>query len=111
MHKVYNPTTSIGITINESQFKRLKFSFSNLFGFVHRSIIEKLLSIPECVGIRFYAIERNGIHYVVASAVNPFGLEIKDHYYGSHETINPTGIVPVGPELDLNRAHNRAEMT
>lgn len=26
---------------------------------------------------------------------------IKGHYYGSHRTINPTGIVPVGPKLDL----------
>ena len=25
----------------------------------------------------------------------------KLHYYGSHESINPTGIVPIGPELDL----------
>ncbi|MDQ0222334.1 glutathione S-transferase family protein [Streptococcus moroccensis] len=25
---------------------------------------------------------------------------IKRHYYGSHKTINPTGIVPKGPELD-----------
>ncbi len=25
---------------------------------------------------------------------------IKRHYYGSHKTINPTGVVPVGPELD-----------
>lgn len=25
---------------------------------------------------------------------------IKHHYYGSHKTINPTGIVPVGPDLD-----------
>lgn len=26
---------------------------------------------------------------------------IKGHYYRSHKTINPTGIVPVGPELDF----------
>lgn len=26
---------------------------------------------------------------------------IKTHYYGSHRTINPTGIVPKGPDLDL----------
>jgi putative glutathione S-transferase len=32
---------------------------------------------------------------------------IKKHYYGSHTTINPTGIVPKGPELDYNRPHNR----
>ncbi|HFI0467529.1 TPA: glutathione S-transferase family protein [Streptococcus suis] len=25
---------------------------------------------------------------------------IKQHYYSSHKTINPTGIVPVGPDLD-----------
>lgn len=25
---------------------------------------------------------------------------IKQHYYGSHKTINPNGIVPVGPDLD-----------
>lgn len=25
---------------------------------------------------------------------------IKTHYYGSHKTINPTGVVPVGPAID-----------
>ncbi len=32
---------------------------------------------------------------------------IKQHYYGSHRTINPTGIIPAGPELDLERPHDR----
>ena len=32
---------------------------------------------------------------------------IKNHYYRSHKTINPTGIVPVGPALDLDRPHGR----
>ncbi|GGB34728.1 glutathione-dependent reductase [Roseibium aquae] len=32
---------------------------------------------------------------------------IKTHYYGSHATINPTGIVPAGPALDLIRPHHR----
>lgn len=27
---------------------------------------------------------------------------IKDHYYGTHKNINPTGIVPKGPELDFS---------
>ncbi len=31
----------------------------------------------------------------------------KRHYYESHDTINPTGIVPAGPELDFERPHNR----
>lgn len=29
--------------------------------------------------------------------------QIKKHYYGSHATINPTGIVPKGPVLDFTR--------
>lgn len=32
---------------------------------------------------------------------------IKQHYYRSHHTINPTGIVPLGPALDLDRAPDR----
>ncbi len=32
---------------------------------------------------------------------------IKHHYYYSHDTINPTRIVPVGPELKLEEPHNR----
>ncbi len=35
---------------------------------------------------------------------------IKSHYYGSHKTINPTGIVPIGPEIDYMAAHDRARM-
>jgi putative glutathione S-transferase len=32
---------------------------------------------------------------------------IKSHYYASHDTINPTRIVPVGPEIDYSEAHGR----
>lgn len=32
---------------------------------------------------------------------------IKHHYYGSHHTINPTGIVPMGPAMDLESPHGR----
>ena len=33
---------------------------------------------------------------------------IKQHYYGSHKTINPTGIVPAGPIEDFTAPHDRA---
>jgi putative glutathione S-transferase len=33
---------------------------------------------------------------------------IKKHYYGSHPTVNPTGIVPLGPQLDFSVPHDRA---
>jgi putative glutathione S-transferase len=32
---------------------------------------------------------------------------IKRHYYMTHEEINPTRIVPLGPIIDLNRQHGR----
>lgn len=35
---------------------------------------------------------------------------IKTHYYASHLTINPTGIIPVGPLQDFMQAHNREKL-
>ncbi len=35
---------------------------------------------------------------------------IKRHYYYSHDTINPTRIVPYGPRLDLERPHDRERL-
>ncbi len=35
---------------------------------------------------------------------------IKNHYYGSHETINPSRIVPRGPEVDFDAPHDRAKL-
>jgi putative glutathione S-transferase len=32
---------------------------------------------------------------------------IKEHYYASHETINPSRVVPVGPDIDFTQTHNR----
>ena len=42
----------------------------------------------------------------VAGTVNL--THIKRHYYESHRTINPTGIVPLGPDLDFEAPHDRA---
>ena len=33
--------------------------------------------------------------------------QIKEHYYASHKTINPTGLVPKGPVLDFAAPHGR----
>ena len=35
---------------------------------------------------------------------------IKRHYYMSHESVNPTRIVPVGPDLDLSAPHGRESL-
>jgi putative glutathione S-transferase len=41
----------------------------------------------------------------VAETVNLH--HIKHHYYESHPTVNPSGIVPKGPAIDFAAAHNR----
>ncbi len=47
-------------------------------------------------------------HPGVAGTVNMH--HIKQHYYGSHTSINPTRIVPVGPEIDLDAPHGRESL-
>ena len=37
--------------------------------------------------------------------------EIKAHYYRTHPEINPTGIVPAGPELDFDAPHGRDDLS
>lgn len=41
----------------------------------------------------------------VAETVNM--RHIKEHYYRSHDTINPTGVVPAGPVLNFDAPHGR----
>ena len=49
--------------------------------------------------------------YQVPGVVDTVSFEhIKTHYYASHETINPTGIVPIGPKQDFTVAHHREQI-
>ena len=42
----------------------------------------------------------------IAETVNM--QHIKEHYYASHDSINPSRVVPKGPNIDFSRPHNRA---
>lgn len=44
----------------------------------------------------------------VAETVN--FTHIKQHYYGSHQTINPTQVVPLGPQQDFTLPHDRSRL-
>ena len=44
----------------------------------------------------------------VASTVDM--QHIKDHYYASHETVNPTRIIPLGPHIDYALPHDRERL-
>ncbi|MBL4798075.1 MAG: glutathione S-transferase family protein [Oleispira sp.] len=49
--------------------------------------------------------------YQVPGVADTVNFEhIKTHYYASHLTINPTGIIPLGPEQDFNLPHGREHL-
>jgi putative glutathione S-transferase len=49
--------------------------------------------------------------YQVPGVAETVNMEhIKQHYYRSHDTINPTGIVPKGPALDFDQPHDRGRL-
>ena len=37
-------------------------------------------------------------------------MHAKRHYYESHRTLNPSGIVPVGPLLNFDTPHGRGAL-
>jgi glutathionyl-hydroquinone reductase len=46
--------------------------------------------------------------YQVAGIAETVSLDqIKRHYYGSQRQVNPTGIVPIGPQIDFSLPHDR----
>ncbi len=49
--------------------------------------------------------------YQVPGIVETTNMDrIKTHYFASHRSINPRGIVPLGSELDFLAPHNRSSV-
>src|SRR3972149_2970599 len=63
--------------------------------------IRRIIDYPNLYGYLLELYQYEG----VAETVN-FD-HIKRHYYITHKDINPCGIVPLGPELDLDSPHGR----
>jgi len=62
---------------------------------------QRLVDYPNLWGYTRDLFQQPG----VAETVNMD--HIKRHYYVTHTTINPTGIVPAGPEIDFLEPHHR----
>jgi putative glutathione S-transferase len=63
--------------------------------------VRRIVDYPELWGYTRELYQRPGIAATVRMD------EIKAHYYRTHPSINPTGIVPIGPELDFSAPHGR----
>jgi glutathionyl-hydroquinone reductase len=66
--------------------------------------IRRIVDYPSLQGYLMDLYQQSGI----ADTVN-FD-HIKRHYYMTHEEINPTRIVPLGPIVDLTRPHGREKL-
>jgi putative glutathione S-transferase len=66
--------------------------------------VRRILDYPNLQGYLCDLYQQPGI----AETVN-FD-HIKRHYYFTHDDINPTRIVPIGPALDLTRPHGRESL-
>lgn len=66
--------------------------------------LRRLVDYPNLWGFARELYQWPGVAETVSFA------HIKQHYYGSHKTINPTGIVPKGPILDLAAPHGRERL-
>jgi glutathionyl-hydroquinone reductase len=67
--------------------------------------LRRILDYPNLQGYLMDLYQQPGI----AETVN--FEHIKHHYYMTHDAINPTRIVPIGPLLDLARPHGREELS
>jgi putative glutathione S-transferase len=63
--------------------------------------IRRIVDYPNLNGYLLDLYQRPGI----AETVNM--EHIKRHYYATHQEINPTRIVPIGPALELTKPHGR----
>jgi glutathionyl-hydroquinone reductase len=66
--------------------------------------LRRILDYPNLQGFLMDLYQQPGI----SESVN-FD-HIKRHYYMTHPQINPTGIVPIGPTIDLTQAHGREKL-
>jgi putative glutathione S-transferase len=66
--------------------------------------VRRILDYPNLQGYLIDLFQQKGISETVNFD------HIKRHYYMTHDHINPTRIVPIGPILDLTRAHGRERL-
>jgi putative glutathione S-transferase len=78
--------------------------FDSVYYLHFKCNLRRILDYPNLQGYLMDLYQQPGI----ADTVN-FD-HIKRHYYITHDDINPTRIVPIGPELDLTLPHGRERL-
>ncbi len=96
-----------GSTITEADWRLFPtlVRFDSVYVGHFKCNLKRLQDYPNLWGYTCDLYQQPGIPETVDLAYN------KTHYYGSHDTVNPTRIVPIGPEIDFTTAHNREHLT
>jgi putative glutathione S-transferase len=92
-----------GITITEADWRLFTtlVRFDSVYVGHFKCNLHRIVDYPNLWGYLRDLYQVPGI----AETVNM--EQIKTHYYASHETINPTRIIPMGPKIDFNSPHKR----
>jgi glutathionyl-hydroquinone reductase len=73
--------------------------FDAVYAFHFKCNLRRLIDYP-----RLWAYARE-LFQVPGVAETVDFHHVKHHYYGSHKSVNPTGIVPIGPAIDWSEPH------
>ncbi|RUO25422.1 glutathione-dependent reductase [Aliidiomarina minuta] len=97
----------VGSTITEADWRLFTtlVRFDAVYVGHFKANLKRILDYPNLWNFVRDLYQRPG----VAQTVNM--QHIKKHYYGSHKTINPHGVVPVGPEVDFTAPHDRRKFS
>jgi glutathionyl-hydroquinone reductase len=78
--------------------------FDSVYAIHFKCAIRRILDHPNLWAYLRDLYQRPGVAETVRMD------EIKRHYYTTHASINPNGLVPLGPDLDFLAPHDRASL-
>ena len=95
----------VGNTISEADWRLFTtlVRFDPVYVGHFKCNIRRIVDYPNLFGYVRDLYQQPG----VAATVNM--QHIKSHYYTSHESVNPSRVVPMGPQIDYSAPHQRAK--
>ena len=93
----------VGDTLTEADWRLFTtlLRFDPVYVSHFKCNLRRIADYPNLSGYLHDLYQHDGVAATVDMA------HIKTHYFASHKKINPTGIIPMGPDLDLTKPHGR----
>lgn len=79
--------------------------FDGVYYIHFKCSLRRILDYPNLQGYLMDLVQQAGVSETVNFE------HIKRHYYITHESINPTSLIPIGPVLDLTHSHGRERLS